>query len=150
MVPPLETLVPLVIFTCFTDCILFFTFFYLTTCTLFFNENDQAVWQTMAERFPPEDASRASQAFRGPFSEPRSQRRAPRQYPASMDTDLSLVTELRRSEEEASGQRSLPNNLVIYKMNIFTYVHIHFFFLLLLRGPCKWLCLMILYHLYNK
>lgn len=66
----------------------------------------------MAGRIPPEEASRSSQSFRGPFSEPTLQRRAPRQYPASLDTDLSLVTELRRSEEQASGQRSLPNNLV--------------------------------------
>ncbi|XP_020606434.1 pericentriolar material 1 protein-like [Orbicella faveolata] len=65
----------------------------------------------MAGRIPPDEASRSSQAFHGPFSEPRSQRRAPRQYPASLDTDLSLVTELRRSEEQAAGQRSLPNNL---------------------------------------
>ncbi|CAH3046463.1 unnamed protein product [Pocillopora meandrina] len=65
----------------------------------------------MADRFPSEDASRSSQPLRGPYSEPRSQRQAPRQYPASLDTDLSLITELRRSEEEASGHRSLPNNL---------------------------------------
>ncbi|XP_078372053.1 pericentriolar material 1 protein-like isoform X2 [Oculina patagonica] len=62
----------------------------------------------MAGRIPPDDTSRA---FRGPFSEPRSQRRAPRQYPASLDTDLSLIAELRRSEEQAAEQRSLPNNL---------------------------------------
>lgn len=66
----------------------------------------------MAGRIPPDDTSRAPQGFRGPFSEPRSQRRAPRQYPASLDTDLSLVAELRRSEEQAAEQRSLPNNLV--------------------------------------
>ena len=66
----------------------------------------------MAGRIPPEETSQSSQPFRGPFSEPRSQRRAPRQYPASLDTDLSLVAELRRSEEQAAGQRSLPNNLV--------------------------------------
>ena len=65
----------------------------------------------MAGRTPPDDTSRPSKQLRGPFSEPRSQRLAARQYPASLDTDLSLVTELRRSEEQA-GQRSLPNNLV--------------------------------------
>ncbi|XP_022808607.1 pericentriolar material 1 protein-like isoform X2 [Stylophora pistillata] len=65
----------------------------------------------MAERLASEDASRSSQPLHGPRSEPRSQRQAPRQYPASLDTDLSLITELRRSEEEASGHRSLPNNL---------------------------------------
>ncbi|KAM7440008.1 hypothetical protein ABFA07_010757 [Porites harrisoni] len=64
----------------------------------------------MAGRTPPEDTSRPLQPLRGPFSEPRSQRWSARQYPASLDTDLSLAAELRRSEEQ-SGQRSLPNNL---------------------------------------
>ena len=68
----------------------------------------------MAGRVPPDDSSGGSHAFRGPFSEPRSQRPRPRPrpYPASLDTDLSLAAELRRSEEQAAGQRSLPNNLV--------------------------------------
>ena len=78
----------------------------------------------MAGRIPPEEASQSSQTFRGPFSEPRSQRRAPRQYPASLDTDLSLVTELRRSEEQAAGQRSLPNNLVLTRMFLVKIVDI--------------------------
>lgn len=78
---------------------------------------------TMAGRIPPEEASRSSQSFRGPFSEPRSQRRPPRQYPASLDTDLSLVTELRRSEEQAAGQRSLPNNLVTRVFSCVSYRH---------------------------
>lgn len=65
----------------------------------------------MAGRGLPDDASGLSQSPRAPFSEPRSQRWGPRRYPASLDTDLSLVTELRRSEEQAE-HRSLPNNLV--------------------------------------
>ena len=69
----------------------------------------------MAGRTPPDDAGRPSLPLRGPFSEPRSQRWAAQQYPASLDTDLSLVAELRRSEEQAE-QRSLPNNLVKYIM----------------------------------
>lgn len=64
----------------------------------------------MAGRTPPDDTSRSSQPLRGPFSEPRPQRFSGRQYPASMDADLSLAAELRRSEEQAD-QRSLPNNL---------------------------------------
>ena len=74
----------------------------------------------MAERTPPDDASRSSQPFRGPFSEPRSQRLAARQYPASLDTDLSLAAELRRSEEQAE-QRSLPNNLV--RITVYLFLH---------------------------
>lgn len=92
----------------------------------------------MAGRIPPDEASRSSQAFHGPFSEPRSQRRAPRQYPASLDTDLSLVTELRRSEEQATGQRSLPNNLV-------TSV-----FLCILEMPCVQCMCFVLYILEEK
>lgn len=65
----------------------------------------------MAGRTPPDDTSRSSQPLRGPFSEPRPQRFLGRQYPASLDADLSLAAELRRSEEQAD-QRSLPNNLV--------------------------------------
>ena len=80
----------------------------------------------MADRFPSEDASRSSQPLRGPYSEPRSQRQAPRQYPASLDTDLSLITELRRSEEEASGHRSLPNNLVKFYHVNFTNIFFSF------------------------
>ena len=85
-----------------------------------------SLWRIMADRFPSEDASRSSQPLRGPYSEPRSQRQAPRQYPASLDTDLSLITELRRSEEEASGHRSLPNNLV--KFYYVNFTNIFFFF----------------------
>ena len=85
-----------------------------------------SLWRIMADRFPSEDASRSSQPLRGPYSEPRSQRQAPRQYPASLDTDLSLITELRRSEEEASGHRSLPNNLV--KFYYVNFKNIFFFF----------------------
>ena len=65
----------------------------------------------MAGRGLPDDASRSLESPRGPFSEPRSHRWGPRQYPASLDSELSLVTELRRSEEQAE-HRSLPNNLV--------------------------------------
>ena len=76
----------------------------------------------MAGRIPSDDVRQTSQGFRGPFSEPRSHRRPPRQYPASMDTDLSLVAELRRSEEQAAaGQRSLPNNLVNKTIDLFMY-----------------------------
>lgn len=46
----------------------------------------------------------------GSRSEPRPKRRPPR-YGTSLDTELSLNTELRRAEEEI-GHRSLPNNLV--------------------------------------
>ncbi|KAK2563645.1 Pericentriolar material 1 protein [Acropora cervicornis] len=64
----------------------------------------------MAGKDLPDDASRSLQSPRAPFSEPRTQRWGPHRYPASLDSELSLVTELRRSEEQAE-QRSLPNNL---------------------------------------
>lgn len=75
----------------------------------------------MAGRTPPEDTSRPLQPLRGPFSEPRSQRWSARQYPSSLDTDLSLAAELRRSEEQ-TGQRSLPNNLVIFSFIVVVWV----------------------------
>ena len=95
----------------------------------------------MADRFPSEDASRSSQPLRGPYSEPRSQRQAPRQYPASLDTDLSLITELRRSEEEASGHRSLPNNLVKFYYVNFTNIFSSFG----ITGPvvCIYMCVCV-------
>lgn len=65
----------------------------------------------MAGKGLPDDASRSLQSPRAPFSEPRTQRWGPHRYPASLDSELSLVTELRRSEEQAE-HRSLPNNLV--------------------------------------
>ncbi|XP_068701936.1 pericentriolar material 1 protein-like isoform X2 [Montipora foliosa] len=64
----------------------------------------------MAGRAPPDDGDRSTLPLRAPLSEPRSQRWAARRYPTSLDTDLSLLTELRRSEEQAE-QQSLPNNL---------------------------------------
>lgn len=64
----------------------------------------------MAGKGLPDDASRSLQSPRAPFSEPRTQRWGPHRYPASLDSELSLVTELRRSEEQAE-HRSLPNNL---------------------------------------
>lgn len=47
------------------------------------------------------------------FSEPRPKKRPAPRFDTSFDTELSLNTELRRSEDSAQlNHRSLPNNLV--------------------------------------
>ena len=58
----------------------------------------------------PSESQGAPFMFHGSYSEPRPKRRPPR-YGGSLDTELSLNTELRRAEEQIS-QQSLPNNLV--------------------------------------
>lgn len=70
-------------------------------------------WSNMASGGTPNGRENRPAVKLSSFSEPRPKKRPVPRFDTSFDTELSLNTELRRSEDTAQvNQRSLPNNLV--------------------------------------